>query len=694
VSYFNFLGQAMPESASGSGVFGTSVGGETLTAPPGPSAVDGNGGGDTLIGSNGDNTFYVKDPHDIVRVAAGSPGVKTVVAYTSFTLPDNVQNLTSSGAFNYAAGNNLGNLIKVGNDGEMVYGAGGDDVLVGGFGNDSFIVKAGEGNDVIYGFHAGDTIRLISPGLTNFQQVQAAMTQVGADVSIRISSAEQLIVRNASVGQLSAQDFLLSLDRSKLGAVTLDDEFNSFQPYNFQTHTGLWRTDFGLGRTNPDSFSLRQNGEQQAYVTADFQGTSGHALGYNPFSVSDGVLNITAHQFAASDTQSTFGATYASGMINTRGIFEQKYGYFEIRAQMPTAVGSWPAFWMVPDPNVKGVEADITENIAIQPSIDFVRAYGGDSASFANVLKTGDISGFHTYGMLWTPQTVTFFYDDQAVFQTATPQAWDAPMYLIANYAVGGFGGNPNPGAFPDGFKIDYIRAYALADGSSTVVHLTPSTQDTPPDTTPGATAGSDNLQASSGQPEIHGGAGDDTITGYAGASFLTGDDGNDAINGGSGFDRTNGNAGADTVHGNAGDDWVTGGKDNDQLFGDDGNDILNGNLGNDTAQGGPGADTVRGGQGDDVLAGGQGSDYITGDLGNDTMTGGLGADTFRAFAGGGADVILDFNRAEGDRIVLDPGTVHTETQAGADVIVMLGGGAQLTLKNVQLASLSAGWIA
>jgi Ca2+-binding RTX toxin-like protein len=207
------------------------------------------------------------------------------------------------------------------------------------------------------------------------------------------------------------------------------------------------------------------------------------------------------------------------------------------------------------------------------------------------------------------------------------------------------------------------------------------------------ASSGNDALQASASATEIHGGAGDDTITGWAGGDFLTGDDGNDVINGGSGFDRTNGNAGADTVHGNAGDDWVTGGRDNDQLFGDDGNDILNGNLGNDTGDGGAGNDTVRGGQGDDVLSGGAGDDYITGDLGNDTMTGGPGADTFRAFAGGGHDVITDFNAAEGDRIQLDPGTTYTATQTGTDVVLDLGGGAQTVLKNVQLASLPAGWI-
>ncbi|HEV2533293.1 family 16 glycosylhydrolase [Phenylobacterium sp.] len=694
MTYFNYLGQAMAESASGPGVFGTSAGGETLTAPAGPSLVDGNGGGDLLIGSNGDNTFEVRDPNDIVQVAAGSPGVKTVTAFLSYTLPANVQNLTSSGALNYAAGNSLDNLIKVGNDGETLYGGGGNDVLVGGFGNDTFIVKAGEGNDVIYGFHAGDAIRLISPALPNFQAVQSAMTQVGSDVSIKISGSEQLVIRNATVSQFGAQNFLLALDRSQLGAATLDDEFNSFQPYNFQTHTGLWRTDFGLGRDNVNTYRLTQNGEQQDYVTADFQGTSGHALGYNPFSDAGGVLTITAQPFSQTDSQQSFGASYASGMINTKGIFEQQYGYFEMRAQLPTAAGAWPAFWMVPDPNTNGVEADIGENIAIKPNLDFVRAYAGSSTAFGNVLKLGDPSGFHTYGMLWTPQTVTFFYDDQAVYQTATPASWNQPMYLIANLAVGGFGGNPNGAQFPASMQIDYIHAYALPDGSSVVHNLTPATQDPPPTGTAGSTPGDDQLQAGPGNNSIDGGAGNDTITGWSGGDQLRGNDGNDSIMGGSGFDDINGNKGDDTIDGGSGGaDWLVGGQGNDLITAHAGQNILYGNLGNDTLHGGSGGDLLRGGQGDDVIVGGSGNDWISGDRGDDTLTGGAGADIFHTFNGAGLDVVTDFHSAEGDRVQVDPGTSYTLSQSGADVIIDLGGGDEMILRNVQLSALPPGWI-
>ncbi|WP_304218770.1 M12 family metallo-peptidase, partial [Phenylobacterium aquaticum] len=152
----------------------------------------------------------------------------------------------------------------------------------------------------------------------------------------------------------------------------------------------------------------------------------------------------------------------------------------------------------------------------------------------------------------------------------------------------------------------------------------------------------------------ISGGAGADTISGGNGSDYLRGDDGNDSISGGAAFDDINGNKGNDTASGGEGDDWVVGGQDNDSLSGDAGADIVYGNLGNDTLSGGDGNDWVRGGQGDDSVSGGNGDDWIWGDKGSDTLSGGAGADIFHSFVGAGADRVIDFNRAEGDRVILD----------------------------------------
>ncbi len=205
---------------------------------------------------------------------------------------------------------------------------------------------------------------------------------------------------------------------------------------------------------------------------------------------------------------------------------------------------------------------------------------------------------------------------------------------------------------------------------------------------------GNDLMIGGGSQSSLFGGDGDDTIQANAGdGNFLRGDAGNDSIVGANGFDDINGNMGNDTLHGGNGDDWVVGGKDNDLQFGDAGNDIVWGNLGNDTLDGGAGNDQIRGGQGDDILTGGAGDDFVSGDRGNDTETGGAGADIFHSFSGAGIDRVLDFNQAEGDRVMLDPGTTFTLKQVGADTVVDMGNGDQVILVGVQLSTLRDGWI-
>ena len=194
-------------------------------------------------------------------------------------------------------------------------------------------------------------------------------------------------------------------------------------------------------------------------------------------------------------------------------------------------------------------------------------------------------------------------------------------------------------------------------------------------------------------QESIFGGTGDDRIFAGGGSHYLRGDEGGDQITGGSGFDDINGNMGADTLDGRFGDDWVVGGKDNDQVDGGDGADLVYGNLGNDFCSGGDGNDTVRGGQDDDRLSGGNGDDFLSGDRGADTVFGGSGADIFHAFQDSGIDRVKDFSQVQGDRVLLDASATYTVSQAGADTVIDFGGGSQMILEGVALATLRDGWL-
>ena len=200
-------------------------------------------------------------------------------------------------------------------------------------------------------------------------------------------------------------------------------------------------------------------------------------------------------------------------------------------------------------------------------------------------------------------------------------------------------------------------------------------------------------LEGGSGNDTVYGASGSDTITDTSGSNYLRGDEGNDSLRGGSGFDDLNGNMGNDTVDGGLGNDWVVGGKDDDLLNGEQGDDIVYGNLGNDWCDGGDGKDLIRGGQGDDNLLGQAGDDWLSGDRGNDTISGGTGADTFHSFGDAGIDRVIDFNRAEGDRVLLDGGTSYQVAQVGADIVITMGGGGQLILIGVSQTSLTGDWI-
>jgi Ca2+-binding RTX toxin-like protein len=229
-------------------------------------------------------------------------------------------------------------------------------------------------------------------------------------------------------------------------------------------------------------------------------------------------------------------------------------------------------------------------------------------------------------------------------------------------------------GGFADGYAGSYRLAMTQSGGSAT------------------GGGGGQTLQATAGSPTVMGGTGDDTITGGPVADYLRGGQGDDAITGGPAFDDINGNQGADTIHGVGGGDWLVGGQGDDLIFGGGAGDILLGNLGNDTLQGTNGGETVRGGQGDDSIAGGSGNDFISGDRGNDTESGGAGADMFHTSQDAGIDRVLDFNYAEGDRVMLDPGTTFQASQVGADTVLDMGGGNEMILVGVQLSSLPAGW--
>jgi Ca2+-binding RTX toxin-like protein len=101
MTYFNARGVAMPESRVESGrLVGTGAGNETITAGSGDISLSGEGGGDLLVGSSGDNHIFITSPLDRVQEAVGG-GVDTMIGWLSLKLAPNVENLVVHQDFNF-----------------------------------------------------------------------------------------------------------------------------------------------------------------------------------------------------------------------------------------------------------------------------------------------------------------------------------------------------------------------------------------------------------------------------------------------------------------------------------------------------------------------------------------------------------------------------------------------------------------
>ena len=196
--------------------------------------------------------------------------------------------------------------------------------------------------------------------------------------------------------------------------------------------------------------------------------------------VSDGTLKIVAKKEVFSDQGQT--KDYTSARLNSKFAFT--YGVVEIRAKLPTGVGTWPAIWTLgKNINENGAywqqqgfgsaswpacgEIDIMEHWGsnqnfIQSAMHTPSSHGNTVNKDGRSISTVS-SEFHVYKLEWTAEKMTFSVDNVAHYiynppvKDASTWPFNSDQYLLLNVAI-----QPSIASSftSSAMEIDYIRIY------------------------------------------------------------------------------------------------------------------------------------------------------------------------------------------------------------------------------------------
>jgi beta-glucanase (GH16 family) len=173
------------------------------------------------------------------------------------------------------------------------------------------------------------------------------------------------------------------------------------------------------------------------------------------------------------------GRDYTSARLVSKGKGDWTYGRIEVRARIPSGLGTWPAIWMLgsktplkwPDDG----ELDIMEHVGydhgrVHSSVHcktYNHVIGTQKTAFTMVPDCSE--NFHVYMAEWDADSVKVGIDGRYFFRFGNDKtgyaAWpfDNPLHLLLNVAVGGnWGGQKGVDStiWPRRMEVDYVRMY------------------------------------------------------------------------------------------------------------------------------------------------------------------------------------------------------------------------------------------
>ena len=197
--------------------------------------------------------------------------------------------------------------------------------------------------------------------------------------------------------------------------------------------------------------------------------------------VKDSVLNIVAKKEIFNDQGEI--KEYTSARLNSKFAFT--YGRVEVRAKLPTGIGTWPAIWMlnknIDEPGAywqkQGFgttywpvcgEVDIVEHWGnrqnyIQSAVHTESSAGDDVLNLGGKVLENVSHQFHIYSMEWYEDKMVFavdgdvYYTYQPEIRNSSTWPFTSDQYLLLNIAI-----EPDidPSFEESTMQVDYIRVY------------------------------------------------------------------------------------------------------------------------------------------------------------------------------------------------------------------------------------------
>ncbi len=281
------------------------------------------------------------------------------------------------------------------------------------------------------------------------------------------------VAKAATSGDLENSSAPLSIKANK----EFDDEFDTAPiaapgGKDASGQVTKWRTSLWFGS------GYNRQGGGQAYYADDFTPPpqwSGSAVVYNPFSVQDGILAISAKPMKIPGFHDSLH--YGSGILTTMDSFWMDYGYYEIRMKCPHANGTWSAFFLYPAddyhrrPQSKYTkwEMDFLEVLGVDPSklnttthqhLNQNSPYVADGSCVSTGANDDD---FHVWGFDKEPGKIDVYRDGKFILSKKPTSRMTSAGYICLTLDVGkdkGWAGTPRAEDFPQQLLVDYVRVY------------------------------------------------------------------------------------------------------------------------------------------------------------------------------------------------------------------------------------------